>query len=53
MKAWNDNWKNPCILEHLLSDDRKAQKTMEVLDVLGFVIEPYNGYTWFDIVRKG
>lgn len=48
--AWNSRWKNPCILELLLSDDRKAQKTILTLEALGFRINLYTNGKWFDIV---
>lgn len=47
--AWDSRWKTPCILEHLLSDGRKAAQVIKALTILGFQIQPYGN--WFDIVE--
>ena len=49
--VWESNWKNPCILEHLLSDASKIKAVLQVFTLLGFKIEPYSNNKWFDIVK--
>jgi len=43
-------WKNPCILECLLTDKWKSRQLTKVLNDLGFEIEQL-GYDWFNIVK--
>jgi len=49
--AWDDNWKNPCILEHLLTDQHKTRNLIEVLKALRMKIQAYTDNKWFDVVE--
>lgn len=40
------------ILEHLLSDERKTRKLVEVLEAFGLRIEFTSDRNWFHIVKK-
>jgi len=52
MKEWDSGWKSPCILEHLLTDDRKARLILKVFSSLKMKIEVYTDNKWFDIVEQ-
>ena len=52
MDRFDPKYKNPCILECLLSDPWKSKLLTRVLSVLGFKIKAYSNYEWFDIVEK-
>jgi len=51
MTAWDSRWKNPCILEHCLVDERKTQKLVAVLKRLNMRLQPYTDNQWFDVVK--
>jgi len=48
--TWDSEWKNPCILEHLLIDQRKTQNLIEALKALKMRVVPYTDNKWFDVV---
>ena len=50
--AWDSGWKNPCLLEHLLSDDRKVKSVFMVLSNLQMKITQYTDHKWFDIENQ-
>jgi len=51
MDRVDPNWKNPCILECLLRDERKSKLVLKALNHLGFKIELYTDNRWFDIKK--
>lgn len=52
MDRVDPNWKNPCILECLLTDPWKSKLLTKVLTAFGLKIKAYSDYQWFDIVEK-
>jgi len=49
---YRSNWKQPYILEHLLSDNRKVISVLRVLKALKLKIKPYQDGKFFDIVKN-
>jgi len=43
-------YRNPCILEHLLCDERKTANLLRLLRALDLKITVYSDGSWFDIV---
>jgi len=49
--AWDDGWKTPCILEHLLVSERKTKHLIQVLNAFKLRLQAYTDNKWFDVVK--
>ena len=50
--AWDGGWKSPCILMHIMSDDKKVRALFDNLYNLGMKIAQHNADGFFSIQYK-